>query len=153
MFKHVLIPLDGSEVAEKAMPYLREITDPEGEITLFSAVDVPQYPASTFHPAGVVSYNMSHEVVVEELVPQIEEYLNNIAERLRNEGYHVHIKTVIGEAAHAIVEHAESAKVDAIVMSTHGRSGISRWLFGSVASKVLGSTPCPVLIVPAKFAK
>jgi nucleotide-binding universal stress UspA family protein len=150
MFKHVLIPLDGSDVAEKALDYARQVTDPEGRIMLLSAIDVPQYPASTFHPAGVVAYNTSQEVVVEDLLPQAEEYLKKIAESLRRSGYKVEIEATVGEAAMTIVERAKSLNVDVIVMSTHGRSGISRWLFGSVASKVLGSTHCPVLIVPAK---
>lgn len=150
MLKRVLVPLDGSEVAERAIKYAREITDPsEGQITLLSAIDVPEYPASAFYPT-VVAYEANHEVVTEQLVPQANEYLQKVAESLRKSGFRVNVETVIDEAASAILEKAKDLQVDVIVMSTHGRSGLSRWLFGSVANKVLSSSPCPVFIVPVK---
>jgi nucleotide-binding universal stress UspA family protein len=150
MFQRVLVPLDGSDVAEMALEYAPKITDPQGRIVLLSVIDVPQYPASTFHPAGVVAYNTNKEVLVEELLPQTESYLKKVAESLQGRGFHAIVETTIGEAASAIVEKAEELKIEAIVMSTHGRSGISRWLFGSVAGKVISAAHCPVLIIPAR---
>ena len=55
-----------------------------------------------------------------------------------------------GDPASVIVDTAGQLHVDAIVMSTHGRSGISRWIFGSVTNKVLGMAECPVLVVPSE---
>ena len=149
MLKHVLVPLDGSEVATKAVDYACSITAPDGQITLLTALDVPEYPAMAFYPS-VIAYDNNHEVMTEQLIPQAQEYLQSHAQKLREAGYQVNIETVVDEAANAIVEKADAAGVDAIVMSTHGRSGLSRWLFGSVANKVLGSTQCPVFIIPVR---
>jgi nucleotide-binding universal stress UspA family protein len=151
MFKHVLIPLDGSEVAEKALEYARHITDSDGgRITLLTALDVPEYPPAMYYPAGVATYEINQQTMNEQVIPQAREYLMRIAESLTEAGYTTQIEAIIGEPALTIVEHAEKHDVDVIVMSTHGRTGFSRWLFGSVALKVLGSASCPVFIVPAR---
>lgn len=150
MLNHILVPLDGSEVSERALPYAKRVVDPtEGTITLLTVLDVPDYPVTAYYPT-VVAYDTSPEKVSEKLMPQAKDYLNKTAEALHREGFRVTMSTVIGEPAGAIVEKAEELKVDAIVMSTHGRSGISRWLFGSVASKVLESSRCPVFIIPVR---
>jgi nucleotide-binding universal stress UspA family protein len=150
MLKHILLPLDGSEVAERAIGYARQIIDPEnGQITLLTALDVPEYPSVAFYPVAA-NYAEGRAELTEKLLPHAREYLCGQAEQLRTEGYRVAVETTIDDAARAIVEKAEQLGVDAIVMSTHGRSGFSRWLFGSVANKVLGSTECPVFIVPVR---
>lgn len=150
MLKHILVPLDGSEVSERALPYAREIIDKaEGRITLLTVLDVPDYPVTAYYPT-VVTYDTSPEKITEKLMPQAEDYLKKTTEALVREGFRVTMTTMIGEPAGAIVEKADELKVDAIVMSTHGRSGISRWLFGSIASKVLESSHCPVFIVPVR---
>ncbi len=151
MFKHVLIPLDGSEIAEKAIDYARHITDPNGgHITLLTALDVPEYPPAMYYPAGVAAYEINQQTMNEQVIPQAQEYLQRIAESFKDAGYITHIEAIIGDPAQTIVEHAEKHEADAIVMSTHGRTGFSRWLFGSVALKVLGSARCPVFIIPAR---
>ena len=150
MLKHTLVPLDGSEIAEYALEYVSQITDPsDGRITLLTAIDVPEYPATAFYPT-VVAYEANQETVTEQLVPQAHDYLNTAADTLRKSGFKVEMEAVIDDPATAIVEAAKRLNVDAIVMCTHGRSGIGRWLFGSVTHKVLGSTHCPVFVVPMK---
>lgn len=151
MFKHVLVPLDGSEIAEKALGYARHITDPDGgRITLLTALDVPEYPPAMYYPAGVATYEINQQTMNEQIIPQAQEYLLRMAQSLKDAGYNVQVEAIIGEPAMTIVEHAEKHSVEAIVMSTHGRTGFSRWLFGSVALKVLGSACCPVFIIPAR---
>lgn len=150
MLEHILVPLDGSDVSERALEYARQIVAARGRITLFTALDVPDYPATMFYPAGLASYEVTHEAVQEKVAPHAQQYLEKIAESLRDSGLTVDVDTVVGEPANAIVERAEVLGVDAIVMSTHGRSGINRWLFGSVANKVLSSANCPVFIVPVR---
>lgn len=150
MLKNVLVPLDGSEVAERALQYARQIADPEGgKITLLTALDVPEYTMMAYYPT-VVAYEGSAENITEKMMPQAKDYLAHTSETLQREGFHVKSEAIIGEPASVIVERARELGVDAIVMSTHGRSGISRWLFGSVASKVLESAQCPVFIVPVR---
>jgi nucleotide-binding universal stress UspA family protein len=62
----------------------------------------------------------------------------------------IHTEVHLGNPTSVIVERAQALHVDAIVMSTHGRSGINRWMYGSVAQRVLALMPCPVLIVPGQ---
>lgn len=150
MLTNVLVPLDGSEVAEKAIDYARQITDRGGQIILLTVVDMPDYPATMFYPAGIAAYEITRETAEDELVPQADSYLHKMAESLRQAGFRVTTETVIGEPACAIVEKADERDVQAIVMSTHGRSGLGRWLFGSVANKVLNATNRPIFIVPVR---
>ncbi|MFW5708705.1 MAG: universal stress protein [Chloroflexota bacterium] len=150
MLKHILVPLDGSEVSERALEFARQVVGRDGRITLLTVVDLPEYPTAMFYPAGIASYDVNVEKMQDQLVPQADAYLQKTADTLRAAGYHVDLTTVIGEPASSIVEQADEYNVDAIVMSTHGRSGLSRWLFGSVANKVLSGTRRPILIVPVK---
>jgi nucleotide-binding universal stress UspA family protein len=150
MLQHVLVPLDGSEVAEKALMHAQSIIDPaQGRMTLLSVVDIPEYAMVSHYPA-VIQYEDKYDKINSELIPQATDYLNKQAESLRASGYTVDVDTITGDAANSIVEKADAIGVDAIVMSTHGRSGITRWLFGSVANKVLESSNCPVFIVPVR---
>lgn len=148
MLKHVMVPLDGSSLAEKALPYARQIIEDGGTITLLSVIDVPEYAVSAFYTAGVVSENPNHQLMMDQMVPQTYDYLNGIGATLKSAGYEVRCEAVIGDAAQSIVEMAEEKEIDTIVMCTHGRSGFSRWLFGSVTNKVLGGAKCPVFVVP-----
>ena len=74
------------------------------------------------------------------------EYLGGIADRLAARGRHIHIRTALGSAAAAIVTTAQAEKADLIAMTTHGRGGIRRLVFGSVAEEVLRTAPVPVLL-------
>jgi nucleotide-binding universal stress UspA family protein len=80
---------------------------------------------------------------------QAKEYLGKFTEPLTEEGYKVDTVVEFGNPPDVIVEFADVRKVDAIVMATHGRSGVSRWIFGSVTNKVLAVATCPVLVVPS----
>lgn len=148
MFTHVLVPLDGSALAESALRYAREITATGGVITLLTSVDVPEYTITTFYATGMIAEANRQQTSVENVVPHAREYLCDIAKQLEDEGWLVRVEAVIGDAATTIIEHATEEQVDAIVMSTHGRSGINRWLFGSVTQKVLQGATCPVLVIP-----
>ncbi|GAG23007.1 unnamed protein product, partial [marine sediment metagenome] len=86
---------------------------------------------------------------------QARSYLNKVGKGIRSEKVSVEIRMVIGSAAEEIIKAADEFDVDLIVMSTHGRHGISRWAFGSVTDKVLRGGHKPVLVVrvPKKAAK
>ncbi len=151
MLKHVLVPVDGSEISERALRYALEIVDPAvGRITLLTAVDIPEYAVTPFYPIPAM-YEVTPLETADHMMPQANDYLKNLAERIHEAGLKVAIESNIGDAASTIVSRAAELNVDAIVMSTHGRSGITRWLLGSVANKVLGSATCPVFIVPARI--
>jgi nucleotide-binding universal stress UspA family protein len=90
----------------------------------------------------------SYESVERQMRVQAEDYLRSISKRLASTGARIDISVQVGRDAEVIVEHAKEVGADAIVMATHGRSGISRWLLGSVTQKVLQAAPCPVVVIP-----
>ncbi len=149
MLQHVLVPLDGSKLAEEALDHAINILCPGGKITLLSAVDVPEVPVYGYYPPATVP---DFQSTIEELVPQAKNYLEQIAKGIDKPELTICVEAAIGEPARVIAETAARLKVDAIVMSTHGRSGLSRWLFGSVTNKVLATRCCPVYVVPSKYA-
>ena len=86
--------MDGSDIAEKALPYAEKIVQPPAKITLLTSVDVPEYPATLFYPAGITTYQINKETVEEQVVPQAKEYLNGIRQSLEDKGFIVQIQNV-----------------------------------------------------------
>jgi nucleotide-binding universal stress UspA family protein len=151
MLSHILVPLDGSMLAEMALEHARRLVAPNGKITLVTVVQAPEFPVYDFYPSPSPSIK-SYETALHDALPRAKEYLERVAHDLEEE---MHLQTAIeveaGDAATVIVDLGLRLHVDAIVMSTHGRSGFSRWIFGSVTQKVLGVTPCPVFVVPGRI--
>lgn len=149
MLQHLLVPLDGSELAEEALQYVRHLAGEGSRVTLITAVDATE--SSVYGPREfplVRSTVHDYQSALEQLIPQAKSYLEHVAEHLRQSGIEVHIEAELGEPASIIVDAAKQLNVDAIVMSTHGRSGLGRWLFGSVTTKVLQVASCPVFVIP-----
>jgi nucleotide-binding universal stress UspA family protein len=147
MLEHVLVPLDGSQLAEQALEHARQIVNHGGRITLLTAVDVPEIPMYGLYPPASIQ---DYQAAVQDALPQARAYLEQIAQSLMAAGYEVSTEAQIGDAAEVIARTAQELDVDAIIMSTHGRSGLSRWLFGSVTNKVLSAKVCPVFVIPSK---
>lgn len=151
MLNHILIPLDGSPLAEEAIPYARQIVRPGGRVTLVMAVDLSGLLAYDVYPImGVRVESVDGQSIygTDKLIAQAKTYALAQAEHLTD--YEVHTVIEVGEPAALITRAAQELKVDAIIMSTHGRSGLSRWLLGSVTHRVLGASPCPVFVIPNK---
>ena len=119
--------------------------DTHCEITLLTVVQQPDVPIYGTNPMVMVPREYPSLDVIRE---DARHYLESVAETLRAQGYNVHVRVELGEPAQEIAKVARAIAADMIVISTHGRSGISRWLFGSVTAKVLSGAPCPVLVVP-----
>jgi nucleotide-binding universal stress UspA family protein len=152
MLKNIIVPLDGSTLAEAALPYAKSILAPGGKLTLLSVVQSPEAPLYDFYPAPMPRVR-SFEDELNDAVRYAQDYLERIAGDLREQtDCAVITRTEAGDPALEIVAVAEEAKADAIVMSTHGRSGLSRWIFGSVTQKVLGAAPCPIFVVPGAMS-
>ncbi|MBZ0285278.1 MAG: universal stress protein [Anaerolineae bacterium] len=149
MLKHVLVPLDGSQLAEDALQHAASILGADGRMTLVSAVEVPEVPIYGYYPPATIP---DYDAAKADLLPQARAYLDGVAKNLKrlHPEMVISIEAEIGEPAEIITNMAEKYHVDAIVMSTHGRSGLSRWLFGSVTNKVLSAKPCPVYVVPSQ---
>jgi nucleotide-binding universal stress UspA family protein len=158
MLAHLLVPLDGSKLAEEALIWAQEILQTGGRITLLSAVELPEvvpvdyYPTlSAFRHQAVIEDVQDYTYWQNKLFSSARDYLNKLSEGLTVEGrYQVDVIVQAGDPANVIVKMARDCAVDAIVMSTHGRSGISRLLFGSVGAKVLSAGVCPVFLIPSK---
>ena len=151
MYEKILVPLDGSKVGEAALPFV------EGLVTKFSPgtiveVTLIQVVSSLSHyiVAGEASAQIPYtQQEMEQIKKRAEEYLNGAAERLKEKGATVNTRVAVGAADEEIARAAEEIDADLIAMSTHGRSGISRWAFGSVTDKVLKAGKKPVLMIRA----
>jgi len=140
MAKRILVPLDGSELAEQALPHARYLADAfQAGLILLRVVETTPYTGNHAHV-------MAAHFEVQQMA---QAYLEQMAAQLREHGYRVDRQILSGTAAETILACAEDQGADLIVMSTHGRSGIGRWVFGSVADKVLRGAGIPVLLIRA----
>ncbi|MEO8457252.1 MAG: universal stress protein [Chloroflexota bacterium] len=141
MIKRLLVPLDGSGLAERALPLATAIASHSGaELLLLSAVVPSEQWAGMASPASES---------VQELAAA-KAYLDSVAEPLSGHGIKVRTLAVSDRAAPAICGAAESGNVDMIVIATHGRSGLGTWYAGSVADRVRRTSDVPVLLVHAR---
>lgn len=145
MFSHILVPLDGSHLAESALPAAMALAAKfDSTITLLRVVRPPEITTSTVGSPMTEVLTMLRTHSQEEA----DSYLQGLQTSLRRQGHMVHRHIILGDmVANLILEVAEGHDVDTIVMSTHGRSGLSRWVFGSVADKVLRRAEVPVLLI------
>lgn len=145
MYRKILVPLDGSKLAEAVLPQVRVLADTaSGEIVLLRVPDYPIFDQSLTDP---------------ELITQIQRqadsdaraYLDAVARDLQGNGRKISCVVVNGAVADTILDWAERTGADLIAMSTHGRGGMARWLIGSVTDKVVQGARVPVLVVrPAR---
>ena len=138
MLQNILLPLDGSPLAELAIPYSSSLARRAGA----SLVLVQAVQAHT--PPGVDQTDAELEVM-----GRAQTYLQSVAARLDADHVRAAAHVYYDDAAHAILDAAERQSADLIVMSTHGRTGIGRMLYGSVADLVLRHATVPVFLVPA----
>lgn len=150
MLNRVMVTLDGSELAEQALEHACRIIAPGGTLLLLTVVNVPDLLIYGLYPVPVTLQDDTYEKNIADAREQALGYLLNQRESLEAQGFHTSIEVRLGDPAETIVERAQQQKVDVIVISTHGRTGVGRWVFGSVAQKVLQALPCPVLVVPGR---
>ena len=130
----VLVPLDGSELAQRAVPFALNIARQDGRtVLLLRAVNT--LAAATYREG-------------QSMLDAATDELKAYADTLVDSGVELDTRIVDAPADVAILEAAEDDEINLIVMSTHGRSGLGRWIYGSVADAVLRDAPVPVLIVP-----
>jgi nucleotide-binding universal stress UspA family protein len=143
--RRILLPVDGSELAKQALPLAAELaTQAHAQLILFQAIAPPL--------GGTIGARIPAEDQTALRMQAFNE-LRTLAGELR--AYDMPIKTVVvaGGAAEEIVAAAVQYQADLIVMATHSYSGIKRWALGSVADKVLHTTPTPLLLVRARHAE
>jgi nucleotide-binding universal stress UspA family protein len=142
MYENILVPLDGSELAEVALPYAEEFAGTLGsEVSLLAISE----SAATEHYHEHLTYILK---MAEATRHTAERHLEKPQKAIKVES-----RILVGDPAEEIVDYADKADVSLIVMATHGRSGIRRWALGSVADKVVRATKRPVLLVRARGAR
>jgi nucleotide-binding universal stress UspA family protein len=146
MFKRILITLDGSELAERALKPAFALAEKFGAEVLLLRVPLTQQFISM--PSG--SGALLPEEYVERDRQETEDYLRAVKTQWLGSAPKIRVESLSGEPAAVILDVAETEAADLIVMSTHGRSGLSRLLYGSVAESVLRGARSPVLLVPLK---
>jgi nucleotide-binding universal stress UspA family protein len=164
MYKKILVPLDGSKLAECALPHVETLAkgSDTAEVVLVSVTERVQARRTSESPSQSVPSTLTgwwepNLPPVQRLVPEVfgkkekqaQRYLDRIAKKLAAEGLNVSTEVLLWKPADAIVAYAKESECDLIVMASHGRSGPSRWAYGSVADKVLRGTCIPVLMVRA----
>jgi nucleotide-binding universal stress UspA family protein len=147
MYQKILVPLDGSELAECALPEVKRLIN-EGfprEIILLSVYKIPTYPIQP----GFDHYYSTKKSRIE----QLQAYLEGIRSRLSAKD--ITVKTAIeeGDAGKIIVDYSLSQDVDLIVIATHGYGGMKRLMFGSVALQVLHDAQVPILLIRPEGCK
>lgn len=141
MIRHILVPLDGSAVAESILPYVQELAAGTGaRVTLLGVVD-PLAP----HDEVVVSGPVDIRGELWGAAAYLHDYLGGVAGRLARAGVAAQARVVTGAVAEQIIETART--VDLIAMTTHGRGGLDRLMHGSVADQVVRHATVPVLLV------
>ena len=144
MFNRILVPLDGSELAERALePALKIGRRQKGEVILLR---VPVY-RHVMVPSTAGYGHFLPEQSFEEQEAGDEAYLKEVQRTRSHPDVTIRTKLVSGDVAGVIVDTAVDEEVDLIVMTTHGYSGFTRWMLGSVTERILRGSPCPVLVI------
>jgi nucleotide-binding universal stress UspA family protein len=142
--RKIMVPLDGSPLAERALePALSLARAVDSDVVMLRIVSGPEVLPESMTPVGE---NAPPDSSVEERV-EAETYLQKIYADRPNQHLFFDVQLTTGDVAEAIVAYADAHHVDLIVMSSHGRSGIGRWLHGSVAEKVLRGADCATMII------
>ena len=144
MYQRVIVPLDGSERAEQALPNATDLARASNASILL--VSVVGYPS--LEREGLSFWALQREAldqVVREETEQAEQYLDGVRERLTGDGFDVVVEVRRGAVDRAILANLQPG--DVIVMTTHGRGGVARWFLGSVAEDVVRRSTVPVLLI------
>jgi nucleotide-binding universal stress UspA family protein len=145
MYKKILVPLDGSELSESILEHVITITtDCKVPKVILMRVrkSLDKDVRIALDPETALELDQTYH-------DDAANYLKSIAKALEQKDISVKIEVLEGDPAKEILKYSKNNDVDLIIMSTHGRSGVSRIVFGSVADKVIRQTEAPVLIRPA----
>jgi len=144
VYSKILVPLDGSKVAEGVLPHARALAYSEGAELILLSVGANPAMDFAFSDPGLA------QTAIEEQEEKSKKYIDSIEADLKSAGFQTSTLLRVGSVAETILEVAEELQVDVIAMSTHGRTGPARWLLGSIAERVVHSSKVPVLLIRAK---
>jgi nucleotide-binding universal stress UspA family protein len=147
MYKNILVPLDGSELAECVLPHVESIARGCGvEEVIFLRVVERLRQVCDYE--GCLSQEIISSIDADNKAAA-DSYLSQLIKRTRYDGVSVRPEVITGTPAESIADYATKNSVDLITIATHGRSGIGRWVWGNVADRILRSACVPVLMIRA----
>ena len=155
MYRKIIVTLDGSELAECVLPHAEAIVKGCGveEVVFVRVAEPVQLPIGALTDGAGVFTEADAERVRKQMDAGSEsaakDYLDQLVSRVKLDGVKVQIAVLSGNVAESLADYATSNDFDLIVIATHGRSGVSRWIWGSVADRLLRSACVPVLMVRA----
>jgi nucleotide-binding universal stress UspA family protein len=140
MYRKVLVPLDGSELAECALPEVMKLArgGMVGDVILLNVVDIP----SLWVAEGLDVLKLKNA-----LLDKAQEYLSGVQSRLSKDGLNVRDVVMEGKTAQTIIDYSRQNAVEMLVLATHGYTGMKQLMFGSVALRVLHDAHVPVLLI------
>lgn len=141
MYTKILVPLDGSPLAEAALPHARALADCTNAQVVLLRVAVDPGAEFSFSDPSLA------ETLVEEMETNAKKYLSGKARELYRDGLKVLTMMREGPVAETILDVADEIGADVIAMCTHGRTGPARWLMGSVADRVIRGSKVPVMLI------
>ncbi len=146
MYQKIMVPLDGSELAECVLPHVETIAKGCGvRDVIFVRVAEP-----VRLPTGEYVFSAEEWKRIESSNRSVaEDYLNQLVSRISYDGVNVQSEVIAGGVAESLTDYAARNEVDLITIATHGRSGVSRWVWGNVADRILRSACVPVFMVRA----
>lgn len=159
MYSKILVPLDSSRLAECVIPHVEALSAGchVSEVILVAVVESKNLPSwaipvpeadAGLYPVSE-KYDEGRRTIEAEFTSRARRYLRSTASRMNCGSAKARTVVLTGKASEEIARYADDNKVDLIVIATHGRSGVSRWVLGSVADRILRSSAAPVLMVRA----
>ncbi|MBI3968672.1 MAG: universal stress protein [Chloroflexi bacterium] len=149
MYKNILVALDGSELAERALPHAEALAQQFGSTVTLVRASRPPSTIVTASAGDPMIGTVDPAPIVQDERQEAMEYLVTTAKQLGSRGLPIVYEQPEAPPGEVIVQRARELGADLIAMTTHGRGGLGRVIFGSVADQVLRHAPCPVLIVHA----
>jgi len=149
----IFVPLDGSEVAESVLKQLKEISRqfPKNKLDIILARVCEIFsPPVGYPPPLSMSWEESIAYEKKRCMTICQDYLSRVQDKLNKSGVKTRTEVPEGNPAEVLIDFINKNSIDLVILSTHGRTGFSRWAFGSIAEKVLKGSESPVLLVRAK---
>lgn len=152
MYKKIMVPLDGSTLAECVLPHVDAfVTGCQVAAIVFVRVieTTPTYHSSATRAEDFAKIQENAKKIEEERKAAAAGYLEAVTRRMKTDGVKYQTEVIVGKVAESLIDYVNANEIDLILIATHGRSGISRWVRGSIADRVLRSSRVPVLMVRA----
>jgi nucleotide-binding universal stress UspA family protein len=148
MYGKILVPVDGSELAECVLPHVETIAKSRGiREVVFVRVAESSYMPSRYAEIGLTEEDVKRNE--EESRAVAKKYLDQLVSRADYGKVKVQAEVLSGKTAESVIDYASKNEADLVIIASHGRSGVSRWVWGNVADRILHSSNVPVLIVRA----